>query len=103
MRLHFILNSSETPPNKLADVEIHFDDGLLGNLKLVGASVWKAKKDGEINVLVPARSYASAQGIRYYELLRPSDGDDRKAVEAFKQTIKDEYNKIVTPATDTVN
>jgi hypothetical protein len=97
MRLHFILNSSGNPPNKLADVEIHFDDGLLGNLKLVGASVWKGKDGDKINVLVPARSYASASGIRYYELLRDSEGDKREAVEKFKQLVRDEYAKIVKP------
>lgn len=94
MRLHFILNAGGTPANKLADVEIYFDGGLLDGLKLVGASVWKAKKDGEVNVLVPARSYSSSAGIRYYELLRGAEGDDRKPVEAFKALVKEEFLKV---------
>ena len=72
MRVHYVLNHGGTPASKLADVEIHFEEGLLAGLKLVGCSVWRSKKGDAPTVLVPSRSYATAGGVRYYELLRPS-------------------------------
>jgi hypothetical protein len=34
MRVHYVLNHGGTPESKLADVEIHFEEGLLSGLKL---------------------------------------------------------------------
>ena len=107
MRVHYILNHGGTPVSKLADVEIHFEEGLLAGLKLVGASVWRAKKGNTPTVLVPSRSYAAASGVRYYELLRASDDTvapgavaegpaaaGKQAVRRFKDYIRDEYCRI---------
>lgn len=101
MRVHYVLNHGGTPESKLADVEFHFEEGLLSGLKLVGSSVWRARKGEGPSVLVPARSYATAGGVRYYELLRPSDegtGRDEAAakllVRNLKQYLRDEYQKI---------
>jgi hypothetical protein len=107
MRVHYVLNHGGTPQSKLADVEIHFEEGLLAGMKLVGCSVWRSKKGEAPTVLVPSRSYATAGGgVRYYELLRgsASDGaetpDERKAVRRFKEYIRDEYKKIATLPVD---
>jgi hypothetical protein len=108
MRIHFVLNHGDTPVSKLADVEIHFEEGLLAGLKLVGCSVWKSKKGEAPTVLVPSRSYATASGIRYFELLRCSNAsgltnettDDRKAVKTFKESIRKEYQNIATLPVD---
>lgn len=102
MRVHYVLNHGGTPQSKLADVEIHFEEGLLAGLKLVGCSVWRSKKGEAPTVLVPSRSYATAGGVRYYELLRDSaDGgltvpadSGRAAVKRFKEYIRTEYLKI---------
>ena len=103
MRLHYVLNHGGTPESKLADVEIHFDEteGLLSGLKLVGMSVWRSKKGEAPTVLVPSRSYATAGGIRYFELLRASeegavsnDPAARILVRKFKDHIRDEYQRI---------
>lgn len=101
MRVHYVLNHGGTPESKLADVEIHFEEGLLSGLKLVGCSVWRSRKGEDPTVLVPSRSYATAGGIRYYELLRPSeegksaeDPAGKLAVRNFKQYIRNEYVKI---------
>jgi hypothetical protein len=106
MRVHYVLNHGGTPAAKLADVEIHFEEGLLAGLKLVGASVWRSKKGEAPTVLVPSRSYATAAGVRYYELLRPSgDGDPsaagtggdpaaKLAVRRFKDYVREEYCRI---------
>jgi hypothetical protein len=106
MRVHYVLNHGGTPASKLADVEIHFEEGLLAGLKLVGCSVWRSKKGEAPTVLVPSRSYATASGVRYYELLRGSASngaetdDERKAVKRFKEYIRDEYKKIATLPVD---
>ncbi|MEW6721242.1 MAG: hypothetical protein AB1346_12395 [Thermodesulfobacteriota bacterium] len=106
MRVHYVLNHGGTPVSKLADVEIHFEEGLLAGLKLVGASVWRSKKGEAPTVLVPSRSYATASGVRYYELLRPSadglppgpggveDPAAKLAVRRFKEYVRDEYCRI---------
>ncbi|MDA8122758.1 MAG: hypothetical protein M0Z38_09365 [Deltaproteobacteria bacterium] len=101
MRVHYVLNHGGTPESRLADVEIHFEEGLLSGLKLVGCSVWRSRKGEDPTVLVPSRSYATAAGVRYYELLRPSedgkspeDNSARVAVRNFKQYIREEYLKI---------
>jgi hypothetical protein len=108
MRVHYVLNHGGTPASKLADVEIHFDEGLLAGLKLVGASVWRSKKGEAPTVLVPSRSYATASGVRYYELLRPSadsvvspldsveDSAAKHAVRRFKEYVRDEYCRIAS-------
>jgi hypothetical protein len=100
MRVHYVLNHGGTPQSKLADVEIHFEEGLLAGLKLVGCSVWRSKKGEAPTVLVPSRSYATAGGVRYYELMRESVEGDRAAVKRFKEYIRDEYKKIATLPVD---
>jgi len=102
MRVHYLLNHGAAPESKLADVEIHFEEGILSGLKLVGCSVWRSKKGEGTTVLVPSRSYATAGGVRYYELLRSSEeggaGDEaggKLAARKFREYIRDEYWKIV--------
>src|SRR3990172_10649987 len=108
MRVHYVLNHGGTPASKLADVEIHFEEGLLAGLKLVGCSVWRSKKGDAPTVLVPSRSYATGSGVRYFELLRGNqstgltdDTDDgRKATKRFKEYIRKEYQNIATLPVD---
>jgi hypothetical protein len=102
MRVHYILNHDGIPASKLADVEIHFEEGLLAGMKLVGASIWRSKKGEAPTVLVPSRSHATASGVRYYELLRPSADpvggidtpENKYAVRRLKEYIRDEYLRI---------
>jgi hypothetical protein len=65
-----------TPPGKLADAELHFTEGLLGGLKLIGFSVWESRaKSGGRNVTFPARQYSVNGERRSFSLLRPVNGD----------------------------
>jgi len=99
-----MLNHNQTPKNKLADVEIHFEDGLLSGLKLVGFSVWTGKKSNLPTVIVPSRSFAIIGGVRYFELLRGSldsgtglaenEADNKIAIKRLKDYIRAEYFKI---------
>jgi hypothetical protein len=58
------------PPGKLADAELHFTDGALAGLKLVGFAIWE-RKNGDRTVTFPARAYAVNGERRSFALLRP--------------------------------
>jgi hypothetical protein len=58
-------------PLKLADVELHFPDGELGGLKLIGFAVWSTRRGDGLNVTYPARTYAVNGERRSFALLRP--------------------------------
>src|SRR5262245_64309770 len=60
------------PPGKLADAELHFTDGPLEGLKLIGFSVWERRGGGGgRNVTFPARQYSVNGERRSFALLRP--------------------------------
>ena len=59
------------PPGKLADAELHFTEGPLEGLKLIGFSVWEKRGGGGRNVTFPARSYSVNGERRSFALLRP--------------------------------
>ncbi len=60
-------------PGKLADADLHFTDGVLEGLKLVGFAIWERRGGGGRNVTFPARAYAVEGSRRSYALLRPID------------------------------
>lgn len=69
-------NDKSNPPGKLADAELHFTDGPLDGLKLIGFSVWESRaRGGGRNVTFPARQYSVNGERRSFALLRPANGD----------------------------
>ena len=64
-------NDKGNPPGKLADAELHFTDGELDGLKLIGFSIWERGGGGGRNVTFPARQYAVNGERRSFALLRP--------------------------------
>jgi len=64
-------NDKGNPPGKLADAELHFIEGELDGLKLIGFSIWERRGGGGRNVTFPARSYAVNGDRRTFALLRP--------------------------------
>jgi hypothetical protein len=64
-------NDKGNPPGKLADAELHFMDGPLEGLKLIGFGVWERRGGGGRNVTFPARQYAVNGERRSFALLRP--------------------------------
>jgi hypothetical protein len=64
-------NDRGNPPGKLADAELHFSEGPLEGLKLIGFSIWERKTGGGRNVTFPARQYAVNGERRSFALLRP--------------------------------
>ena len=64
-------NEKGNPAGKLADAELHFIDGDLDGLKLIGFSIWERRGGSGRNVTFPARQYAVNGERRSYALLRP--------------------------------
>ena len=63
-------NDRNNPPGKLADAELHFTDGPLVGLKLIGFGIWERRTGGR-NVTFPARQYSVNGERRSFALLRP--------------------------------
>ena len=84
-------NDKGNPPGKLADAELHFGDGGLAGLKLIGFSIWERRGGNGRNVTFPARSYAVNGERRSFALLRPIV--DTTAQEAVRQLILDAYDE----------
>ena len=64
-------NDKGNPPGKLADAELHFDDGPMVGLKLIGFAIWERRGGGGRNVTFPARQYSVNGERRSFALLRP--------------------------------
>lgn len=62
---------TSTPAGKLADAELHFTEGPLAGLKLIGFAVWERRGGSGLNVTFPARQYAVNGERRSFALLRP--------------------------------
>jgi hypothetical protein len=66
----FIPNDKGYPPAKLADAELHFADGVLDGLRLIGFAIW-ADRSGGRTVTFPARQYSVNGQRRNFALRRP--------------------------------
>jgi hypothetical protein len=71
MTIRITPNEKGNPPGKLADAELHFSDGPLEGLKLIGFSVWERRGGNGRNVTFPARQYVVNGERRTFALLRP--------------------------------
>jgi hypothetical protein len=100
MIVRIVPNDTGNPPGKLADAELHFTDGVLDGLKLIGFSVWERRGGGSRNVTFPARSYSVDGARRSFALLRPIT--DSMAQERVRDLILQAYADFETAATQTV-
>jgi len=64
-------NDKGNPPGKLADAELHFAEGPLDGLKLIGFGIWERRSGSGRNVTFPARQYNVNGERRSFALLRP--------------------------------
>jgi hypothetical protein len=88
MTIKFFPNDKGNPPGKLADAELHFDDGPLAGLKLIGFGIWE-RRTGARNVTYPARQYSVNGERRSFALLRPTV--DTSQQDALTAVILDAY------------
>jgi hypothetical protein len=70
MVVKIIPNEKQQPAGKLADAELHFSDGVLEGLKLIGFAVWERRGGNGRNVTFPARQYSVGGERRSFALLR---------------------------------
>ena len=89
MTIKFIPNDKGNPPGKLADAELHFSDGALEGLKLIGFAIWERRTGTERNVTFPARQYSINGERRSFALLRPTV--DVSAQDRIRQLIIEAY------------
>jgi len=71
MTVKIVMNDRGNPAGKLADAELHFTDGPLTGLKLIGFSIWERRSGDGRNVTFPARQYSVNGERRSFALLRP--------------------------------
>ena len=83
---------SSGPVGKLADVELHFTEGPLAGLKLVGFGVWE-RGEHVRRVTLPTRQYSINGERRSFSLLRPAA--DRASTESLRQAVLDAYDREV--------
>jgi hypothetical protein len=93
-------NDKGTPPGKLAEAEIHFTDGSLAGLKLIGFAVWERRGGSGRNVTFPARQYSINGERRSFALLRPIV--DVSGQERVRALILDAYAEYEQQATEAV-
>ena len=88
MHVKIIANDTGRPVGKLADAELHCEDGPFAGLKLIGFMVWETG-DASRTVTFPSRQYSVNGERRSYALLRPIA--DVKSVDSIKELILTAY------------
>ena len=91
-------NDRGNPPGKLADAELHFTDGELDGLKLIGFSIWERRGGNGRNVTFPARQYAVNGERRSLALLRPIN--DTSAQNRVRELVLQAYAEYENEATE---
>jgi hypothetical protein len=89
MVVSIIPHDGRGPQGKLADAELHFTEGPLEGLKLIGFTVWEGRAASKLNVTFPARQYSVNGERRSFSLLR-SIGEPA-ALDRLRQVILDAY------------
>jgi hypothetical protein len=84
-------NDKGNPPGKLADAELHFTDGVLDGLKLLGFTVWERRTGNGRSVTFPARQYTINSERRSFALLRPIA--DTSAQERIRDLVLQAYTE----------
>jgi len=96
--VNIVPNDKGNPPGKLADAELHFTDGVLEGLKLIGFAVWERRTGGGRNVTFPARQYSVNGERRSFSLLRPIA--DTSAQERIRDLVLEAYAEYEETATE---
>jgi hypothetical protein len=89
MVVRIVPNEKSSPPGKLADAEVVFEDGVMNGLKLLGFAVWERRTGDGRNVTFPSRQYVANGERRSYALLRPAK--DANAQNSLRSLILEAY------------
>ena len=90
MLVKIMPNEKGTPSGKLADAEVHFTDGDLQGMRLLGFAVWERRAGVGRNVTFPARTYSVNGERRSFSLLRPAS--DQHAQEKVRDLVLQAYS-----------
>ena len=93
-------NDKGNPPGKLADAELHFTEGVLEGLKLVGFAIWERRSGSGRNVTFPSRQYTVGGDRRSFALLRPIA--DATSQERVRDLVLQAYAEYENQPTDEV-
>lgn len=96
MVIKIVQSDKGTPSGKLADAELHFVDGPLAGLKLLGFSIWERRNATGRNVTFPARNYSVNGATRSFVLLRTIA--DEQAHDRLRDEILQAYSAHLTEA-----
>jgi hypothetical protein len=97
MTVKIVVNEKGNPAGKLADAELHFSDGVLAGLKLIGFAIWERRSGSGRNVTFPARQYSVNGERRSFALLRPIA--DVTAQERIRDLVLQAYGEYEAAAT----
>ena len=95
VRVQFVARDNG-PERLVTEAELHFEEGPLAGMRLVGFSLWRSP-EGEIFVTFPSRALGVGSERRYFDYLRAVDGD-AETVKRVKAWILDEYRKVQAAA-----
>lgn len=96
MVVKITLNDKGNPAGKLADAELHFTEGVLGGMRLLGFGVWDRRNGPGRNVTFPARLYSVNGERRSFALLRPQG--DIGAQDRLRDLILQAYSEFEAQA-----
>lgn len=96
MTIKILPNDKGLPAGKLADAELHFTDGPLAGLKLIGFAIWERRTREGRNVTFPARTYSVMGEKRSFSLLRPAS--EAATTDAVRDAILSAYDEFVEVA-----
>ncbi|MDP2390261.1 MAG: hypothetical protein Q8N52_08040 [Acidobacteriota bacterium] len=89
-------NDKGTPSGKLADAEVHFTDGEMQGLRLLGFAVWERRTGVGRNVTFPSRTYSVNGERRSFSLLRPVT--DQNAQDKVRDLVLQAYSEFESQA-----
>lgn len=101
MIVKIVPNLKDNPRGKLADAELHFTDGVLDGLKLIGFAVWQRRSGGGRTVTFPARQSIVNGDRRSVVLLRPVA--DAAAQDRMRDLVLQAYAEYEAAANDTAS
>ncbi|MCU0241263.1 MAG: hypothetical protein MUF51_02430 [Vicinamibacteria bacterium] len=89
--MHIRFVTKEHGPERLvSEAEIHFEEGFLAGMKLVGISLWRGA-DGDTYVTMPARAFGMGQERRFFDFLRSAEPGGTEDLKRVKAHILDEF------------
>lgn len=89
MIIKILPNDRGDPPNKLADVELLFEEGALSGLRLIGFGIWQSRTGNGRNVTFPSKTIFVRGERRAYALLRPLN--DASSTDPVRRLILESY------------